>query len=142
MARKIFNNNPKRHLDIGLRTDGFDAHVAVFREIEIMDVREQISNVKNIVFRKADLMQLPQDMINTFDSISSLHAVEHFGLGRNGDPVDYFGHLKGIENMTKMLTIGGKYYFAVPLGMQRIEFNGHRVFSVSYLLDLFKEKFA
>jgi hypothetical protein len=86
-------------------------------------------------------MQLPQDMINTYDSLSSLHAVEHFGLGRYGDPVDYFGHIKGIENMTKMLTIGGKYYFAVPIGIQRIEFNGHRVFSTSYLLDLFKEKF-
>jgi SAM-dependent methyltransferase len=142
VARKIFINNPVRHIDIGSRVDGFVAHVAVFRKIEIIDIRDQISSVKNIVFKRADLMQLPVDLINTFDSISSLHAIEHFGLGRYGDPIDYNGHLKGIENITKMLIKGGKFYFAVPIGSQRIEFNGHRVFSISYLLDLFKDKYT
>jgi len=141
VARRIFTNNPVRHLDIGSRTDGFVAHVAVFRKIEIMDIRDQKSKVRNITFRKADLMQLPDDMINAFDSVSSLHAIEHFGLGRYGDPIDYFGYLKAIENITRILKPGGKFYFSVPIGSQRIEFNAHRVFSVSYLLDLFSENF-
>jgi len=134
-------NSPERHLDIGSRTDGFVAHVAVFREIEVIDIREQKSKVKNIIFRKADLMLLPVDMINTYDSISSLHAVEHFGLGRYGDPVDYNGYLKAITNITKILKSTGKFYFSVPIGKQRIEFNAHRVFSVRYLLELFKDTF-
>lgn len=142
VARKIFLNNPKRHLDIGSRTDGFVAHVAVFRPIEIMDIREQTSKVKNITFRKADLMQLPDDLINSCDSISSLHAIEHFGLGRYGDPVDYNGYLKALDTITKILQTGGKFYFSVPIGKQRIEFNAHRVFSVKYLLDLFEDKFS
>jgi len=141
VARKIFINNPVRHLDIGSRTDGFVAHVAVFRQIEIIDIREQSSKVKNILFRKADLMQLPKDMINSYDSISSLHAIEHFGLGRYGDPIDYNGYLKAIANITKMLKSSGHLYFSVPIGQQRIEFNAHRVFSVKYLLDLFKNDF-
>jgi len=141
VARKIFENNPQRHIDIGSRNDGFVAHVAVFRQIEIIDIREQTSRVKNIVFRRADLMQLPDDMINSYDSISTLHAIEHFGLGRYGDPIDYNGHLKAIENLTKMLQTGGKFYFSVPIGSQRIEFNAHRVFSIQYLLNLFKTNF-
>ena len=141
VARKIFENNPQRHIDIGSRNDGFVAHVAVFRQIEIIDIREQTSRVKNIVFRRADLMQLPDDMINSYDSISTLHAIEHFGLGRYGDPIDYNGHLKAIENLTKMLQTGGKFYFSVPIGSQRIEFNSHRVFSIQYLLNLFKTNF-
>lgn len=141
VARKIYNNNPVRHFDIGSRTDGFVAHVAVFRKIEIADIRKQTSTVSNIIFKQADLMQLPNDMINAFDSISSLHAIEHFGLGRYGDPVDYNGYIKGIDNITKMLQPGGKFYFSVPIGKQRIEFNSHRVFSVSHLLDLFKENY-
>ena len=141
VARKIFENNPLRHIDIGSRNDGFVAHVAVFRQIEIVDIREQTSKVKNIIFRRADLMQLPDDMINTFDSVSSLHAIEHFGLGRYGDPIDYNGHLKAIENITKMLINGGTFYFSVPIGSQRIEFNAHRVFSIRYLLNLFNTKF-
>jgi len=142
VASKIFKNNPPRHLDIGSRTDGFVAHVAVFRKIDIIDIREQTSKVNNIFFRKADLMQLPDDMINAYESISSLHAIEHFGLGRYGDPVDYDGHLKAITNITKILKPYGKFYFSVPIGKQRIEFNAHRVFSVKYLLELFEDNFT
>lgn len=141
VARKIFETNPKRHLDIGSRTDGFVAHVACFREIELIDIRDINSTVKNISFKKADLMKLPSDLIEKFDSISSLHAIEHFGLGRYGDPIDYWGHLKAIENIKKLLIKGGKFYFSVPIGPQRIEFNAHRVFSVDYILTLFSKDF-
>ena len=33
--------------------------------------------------------------IEPVDSVSCLHAIEHFGLGRYGDPIDVFGHIKG-----------------------------------------------
>lgn len=141
VARRIYSANPKRHIDIGSRTDGFVAHIACFREIEVLDIRSISSQVKNIHFRQADLMQLPSDLMNCCDSISSLHAIEHFGLGRYGDPIDYYGHIKAIENITKMLQPGGVFYFSTPIGPQRIEFNAHRVFSLSYLLTLFQEKF-
>jgi len=142
VARRIYENNPLKHVDIGSRTDGFVAHVAVFREIEIIDIRNQISKTSNIKFRRADLMELPQNMINAYDSISSLHAIEHFGLGRYGDPVDYLGHLKALDNIYKILQTRGKFYFSVPIGPQRIEFNAHRVFSVKYLLELFQDKYT
>lgn len=142
VARKIFEANPIKHLDVGSQTHSFVAHVASFREIEMIDIRDIKSTVKNIQFRKADLMQLPEDLIEAYDSISSLHAVEHFGLGRYGDPVDYWGYLKGIENMTRMLKPGGTFYFSVPIGPQRIEFNAHRVFSVGYLLSVFSKTYT
>lgn len=141
VARKIYLSNPKKHVDIGSRTDGFVAHVAVFREIEILDIREQTSNVRNIRFRQADLMQLQVQMRNYCDSISSLHAIEHFGLGRYGDPIDYFGYKKAIANITQVLQSNGTFYFSVPIGPQRIEFNAHRVFSVGYLLELLGEHY-
>ena len=142
VARKIFENNPGNHLDIGSRTDGFVAHIAVFRKIEVMDIRELDSKVKNIEFTKADLMKLPDNMLNKYDSISTLHVIEHFGLGRYGDPIDYYGHIKAIDNITKMLKTGGKLYFSTPIGPQRIEFNAHRVFSIQYLLNMFKEYYT
>lgn len=141
IARLINLANPKKHLDIGSRTDGFVAHVASFREIELIDIRDIESKVKNIVFRKADLMELPPDLVNYCDSISSLHAIEHFGLGRYNDPIDYWGYLKAINNITKILKEGGYFYFSVPIGPQRIEFNAHRVFSVKYLIDLLSNDF-
>jgi SAM-dependent methyltransferase len=141
VARKIFENNPVKHVDIGSRIDGFVAHVAVYRPVEIIDIRKLDLNVKNICFRQADLMQLPPDMIEYTDSISALHSIEHFGLGRYGDPIDYFGFLKALENIYKMLRPGGKFYFSVPIGRQRIEFNAQRVFSVKYLLELFSKEY-
>jgi SAM-dependent methyltransferase len=141
IARKIFKANPKRHVDIGSRIDGFVAHVAVFREIEIFDIRPQSSKVKNIIFKEADLMCLPENLLNSCESVSALHSIEHFGLGRYEDPIDYNGSLKAIENIYRMLKIGGKFYFSVPIGKQRIEFNAHRIFSIQYLLHLFKGKF-
>ncbi len=141
IAQRIYKNNPVKHIDIGSSIDGFVAHVAVFRKIELFDIRPQKSTVNNIIFKQADLMTLPKEMINYCDSISSLHAIEHFGLGRYGDPVDYYGHIKAIDNIHKILKKGGKFYFSVPIGKQRIEFNAHRVFDVAYLLRLFNNKF-
>jgi len=40
IARRIFLNNPELHVDIGSRIDGFVAHVASFRKIEMFDIRE------------------------------------------------------------------------------------------------------
>lgn len=142
VAKEIFKEGPVKHVDVGSRTDGFIAHLAVFRKVEVLDIRQLESRVDNVSFRKADLMKPAEGMINYCDSISSLHAIEHFGLGRYGDPVDYFGHLKALKNITSILKKGGVFYFSVPIGKQRIEFNAHRVFSVKYLLGLFEKDYS
>ena len=36
---------------------------------------------------------------------------------------------------------GGKFYFSVPIGEQRIEFNAHRVFSLPYLLKMMEGRY-
>jgi len=43
--------------------------------------------------------------------------------------------------MYNILKSKGIFYFSVPIGHQRIEFNAHRVFSLEYLLDMFINKF-
>ena len=141
VARRIFTNWPEKHVDIGSRVDGFVAHVAVFRKIKVFDIRPQKSNIKNIIFRQANLMHLPQNYLNYCDSLSSLHAIEHFGLGRYGDPVEYNGHIRALDNIYKILKKKGKFYLSVPIGIQRIEFNAHRIFSIKYLLGLFDKRY-
>lgn len=141
VARKIFQSSPVRHMDIGSRIDGFVAHVASFREIEVLDVRDFLPNLPNIRFTRADLSSREFPLMDCCDSLSCLHALEHFGLGRYGDPLDYDGHLVGWGNMHKMLQKSGKLYFSVPIGKQRIEFNAHRVFSIPYLLGLTEKRY-
>ena len=135
VANKIFINKPGRHVDIGSRIDGFVAHVASFRDIEVFDIRDMTEQIQNIHFKRLDIMDGKAVSHDYCDSISCLHALEHFGLGRYGDRVDYNGHLLGWENIYKMLKKGGKCYFSVPIGKQRIEFNAHRVFSLEYIMN-------
>ena len=78
---------------------------------------------------------------NYTDSLSCLHTIEHFGLGRYGDRIDADGHLRGINNLHKVLKPGGTLYISTPIGPQRIEFNAHRVFGLEYFLSLFDSRF-
>lgn len=141
VAGKIFKNNPIKHVDIGSRMDGFISHVASFREIEFFDIRKLTNPIDNIKFVQADLMDDNFNIVDYCDSVSCLHALEHFGLGRYGDKIDYQGHLLGWNNLYKILKKGGKLYFSVPIGRQRIEFNAHRVFSMDYLLKIIEERY-
>lgn len=142
VAREIHSRNPHRHIDVGSRVDGFVAHVASFRTIEVLDIRP-LPPVQGIVFRRADLMQLPADLVGAADSVSCLHALEHFGLGRYGDPVEFDGWLHGLRSLTRMLQPGGMLYLGLPTGAeQRVEFNAHRVFSLPFLRDVLSNDFV
>ncbi len=142
VARRIHLNNPVTHVDVGSSLEGFVAHVASFRPIEVFDIRPLSVSIPNIRFIQADLMTpVCDNLLDYCDSLSCLHALEHFGLGRYGDPVNYDGYVLGLINFHRILKKGGKIYISVPIGPQRIEFNAHRVFSVGYLLECFEGKY-
>jgi hypothetical protein len=106
-----------------------------------MDIRPIENVIPNVTFVHGDVMDLGERWYECWDSLSCLHDLEHFGLGRYGDHIDVDGHIKGPDNLRKMLELGGILYLAVPIGPGRIEFNNQRVFDLSYLLDLVKARF-
>lgn len=140
VARWIHAARPEKHVDVGSRVDGFVTHVASFREIEVFDVRPITTDIPGVVFKQVDLMQTsvaPNSAGGGYcDSLSCLHALEHFGLGRYGDPIDPRGHEKGIANMVALLKPGGTFYLSTPIGRERVEFNAHRVFDPCTILRL------
>ena len=137
VAQRVSANQPRLHVDIGSRVDGFVAHVAAFRRIVVFDVRPLSSGIRNVEFVRVDISAPLASYLHDYcDSISCLHALEHFGLGRYGDPISYDGHIAGLLNIHQILQKGGKFYLSVPIGPQRIEFNAHRVFSIQYLARL------
>ncbi|MBI4855212.1 MAG: DUF268 domain-containing protein [Acetobacterium woodii] len=143
VAQRIYSNKPIIHVDIGSCIEGFVAHVASYRRIEVIDIRPLSINIKNIKFSQIDIVaDLQDNLLNYCDSLSCLHALEHFGLGRYGDRVNFNGHIDGLNNIYKILQKNGKFYFSAPIGPQRIEFNAHRVFSLKYLIEIFQGKFS
>ena len=129
VATLINRAAPRRHVDVGSRIDGFVAHVASFRTIEVMDIRPLAPSHERITFLRRDLMAPGDDIAEITDSLSCLHAIEHFGLGRYGDPIDPEGHLKGFRTLHAMLESGGTLYLSVPIGAPGVHFNAHRVFA-------------
>lgn len=148
VARWIHGHGPTRHIDVGSRLDGFIGSLSVFREVEVIDIRPQIEPVHNVKFHQLDMMRdLPDSWIGCTDSLSCLHTIEHFGLGRYGDSIDVNGHLKGLAQLKRMVAPGGIFYLSTPIGPQRVEFNAHRIFAAKTLVNWFNdgweiEKFA
>jgi hypothetical protein len=129
IAQFIQQNSPRRHIDVGSRIDGFVAHVASFRTIEILDIRDiKNGEHENIIYKRSDLMELQSEKPMT-DSLSCLHTIEHFGLGRYGDPINPNGHLVGFNNLINMLETNGTLYISFPIGKKtEVHFNAHRIF--------------
>lgn len=138
-AKKVFKTAPQRHIDIGSRVDGFVAHVLVFMPITVIDIRQLDTNIPGLSFLRDDATQLAQLPNNSVESLSSLHAAEHFGLGRYSDPIDPSACFKFMAALQRVLAPGGRLYFSVPVGHERVEFNAHRVFAPQTILDNFRE---
>jgi SAM-dependent methyltransferase len=135
VATLIEQARPERHIDVGSRVDGFVAHVAAFRPIEVIDIRPlQVAGHERIRFLQGDLMALDPSLRAVCDSLSCLHVIEHFGLGRYGDRIDPQGHRVGFRNLIAVLKPGGTLYISFPIGESGVHFNAHRVFAPSEVL--------
>ena len=129
-AREIYRSNVKRVYDIGSRVDGYIAHLLSMEvSVTLLDIRPLPGKVEGVDFIQAnatDLSTIPDESIET---LSSLCALEHFGLGRYGDPIDYNGWKKSLHAMKRKLKAGGTLYLSVPVGnKERVQFNAHRIF--------------
>ena len=141
VANYIFELKSRKHLDVGSRIDGFVAHVASFRELDVMDIRQLNISIKNINFIIQDLNKVDKKYFDSYDSISCLHALEHIGLGRYGDEVDPNGHIKGFNNLYNLLKTDGILYISFPIGSNKIYFNSQRIFNPNEILIWCKDKF-
>lgn len=135
VATKIIEENPRRHIDVGSRIDGFVAHLACVRKVEVFDIRPLEYQISNVKFVQWDLTGLSTDRVGISDCVSCLHTLEHIGLGRYGDNLDPDGWVKGIVSLTSLVALGGKLWISVPVGRQRVEFDAHRVFHPSTIID-------
>lgn len=139
-AKKVWQRNPKEHYDIGSRLDGFIAHLLTFREINYIDIRPLPYRIEGLNFVMGDATNLSTIKDGSLESVSCLHAMEHFGLGRYGDNIDPDGFKKFSVGIRRVLKPGGILLIGVPVGPKdRCVFNAHRIFSIKTLLALFDD---
>lgn len=136
-AQKIFADRPVKHFDIASSVMGFIAHVLTFMPVTMIDIRPLPVEIKGLDFVCADATNLEGIEDNSIYSLSSLCAIEHFGLGRYGDTIDPDACFKAMKSMQRVLAPSGKLYLAVPVGEDGVFFHAHRVFSVATILQTF-----
>jgi len=137
-ARKIRETEPDLHTDIGSSLY-FSALVSAFSPISFYDYRPAKLGLSNLGSAHADLLNLNmQD--NSVPSLSCMHVVEHIGLGRYGDPIDYDGDLKAISELKRVLQPDGNLFFVVHMGkVARIQFNAHRIYTYDQISEYFSD---
>lgn len=140
-AKKIWKANPKEHYDIGSRLDGFIAHLLVFRDtVNYIDIRPLPNEIEGLHFIQGDASDLTTIEDASIESLSSFHAVEHFGLGRYGDPIDPEACFKALHNFARIISKQGHLYLGVPIGPRnKVVFNAHRIFTVKTIIEELKE---
>ena len=134
-ARLIRASGTEHHVDVGSRFDGFVAHVLSFVPVTLIDLRPAPISITGLSFIQADATTLEGVDSNSIDSLSSLHAAEHFGLGRYGDEINPDAHLRFMSSLARVLRPGGRLYFSVPTGIERVYFNSYRVLSSETVLS-------
>ncbi len=137
-AKHIFQRRPRVHCDIGSRVDGFIAHLVSFgQKVRLFDIRPMESVIDDVEFVQCDATNLENIPDESIESISALCSLEHFGLGRYGDPVDPEACFKCFHSIQKKVQSGGALYLSVPIGYEHIEFNAHRVFYAETIVNSF-----
>lgn len=145
-AKWIYESQAKSHFDVGSRVDGFIAHLLTFREVIQLDIRLPHSSIPNLQTVIGDAQNELLEFSQKFDSVSCLHSLEHFGLGRYGDNLDPSGHIKGLLNISQTVVPGGLLYVSFPIGREQVQFNEQRIihpmFPITNLVDFNLEEFV
>lgn len=129
VARRIYKRKPSMHVDVGSRVDGFVGYLLTFMQVTIIDVRP-LNSIEGLTCVSADATNLKSCIEDdSIPSLSCLHALEHFGLGRYGDGINPNAWREGLSEMQRILEPNGVLYLSVPIGNEVLEFNAHRIFS-------------
>jgi glycosyltransferase involved in cell wall biosynthesis len=135
-ARILKNINPIFHVDISSSLY-FSCIVSAFNPVKFYDFNVPNLELKNLEVGKLDLNQLPFENESVL-SLSCMHVVEHIGLGRYGDILDYDGDLKAMHELCRVLAVGGNLLFVVPIGNSPvIKFNAHRIYTKDQIIEQF-----
>jgi len=136
-ARILEKTKPILHVDISSLLY-FSTIVSAFIPVFYLEFRPARLNLSNLSSGAANIHYLPfKD--ESIESLSCMHAVEHIGLGRYGDPVDPEGDIKAIHELKRVLSPKGDLLFVVPIGSPKIMFNAHRIYSYRQIRDYFQD---
>jgi SAM-dependent methyltransferase len=136
LARRLAQSRPAQHVDIGssvMLISVVSAHVPIV----FVDYRPLRINLPGIQSVGGDLLRLPF-ADSSLASVSSLHVIEHVGLGRYGDALNPAGSRLAACELSRVLRPSGHLFVSVPVGRERVCFNAHRVLAPTTVVSHFE----
>jgi hypothetical protein len=126
--RQAFQDYPlkdKNVLIVGSTCPWYEAMAleAGCKTVTVVEYRPQIASFENVLYVTPDNLSDQQ-----FDIILSISSYEHDGLGRYGDPINPDGDLIAMYNIRKYLVEDGLLFLVVPVGLDTLVWNAHRVY--------------
>lgn len=121
--KQILKRTPSRHVDIGSKYQ-FSGFLSLITKAEFVDIRPIETKLQNLTIVRGDILSLPYED-NSVPSMSTLHVLDHIGVGRYGDPLDADGVRKACREMVRVLAPKGYLYISLPIGKPRVCFNAH-----------------
>jgi SAM-dependent methyltransferase len=135
LARCLEKERPNLHVDIGSSINMLSV-LSANQMIVFLDYRPLQTSLGELYSIAGTVTALPF-ADSSIRSLSSLHVLEHIGLGRYGDPLDPQGTIRACKEIQRVLMPNGKLYISVPVGRERICFNAHRIFKPESIVKLF-----
>jgi len=112
---------------------------------EAIAISHGVSNCTVIEYSKREsfhdkiIYKQPHEMKGEkFDVCFSISSIEHDGLGRYGDPLNPIGDIEAMEKTRELLHEDGLLFLAVPIGLDKVVFNAHRVYGKNRIDKLLK----
>ncbi len=135
-TRTVRNINPDKHTDFGSILY-FGTILSAFIPVDFYDYRPANLELSGLNSKFGDLTNLEIES-NSLQSVSCMHTLEHVGLGRYGDPIDPDGDLKAIDNLKRVVAVGGSLLVVVPMGKKQFtQFNAHRIYEYNKFIKYF-----
>lgn len=95
--------------------------------MEYMPIRTNHPQLTTITPSEVDILVM-RDQWTQVDFVFCYSSIEHDGLGRYGDKINPAADLESIAKFYCLLRPGGMLFLGLPMGLDAVVFNAHRVY--------------
>ena len=137
MSNWISKLKPDEILDIGSYRH-FLLGLLANCKVTTVDIRERKKNSKNETCLVGDALKLSSFCKNKFSLVMSQQTLQHAGLGRYGDSLDFDGPRKLMEEIQKVIEYKGHLIFSTTFTKRDpgVVFNSHRIYNKEQISSL------
>lgn len=140
-ARKVKENAPDEHWDVGSLIDTVIANLLTFRENLVLVTNRWIPQnflhqLKCRAYSSRDLTsELSKVESSSVESLSCCNYLEHIGLGRYGETICADAWIELLNQIKRVLRAKGKFYLTTRIAEEeQLVFNRYRDFSYQTIL--------